>query len=208
MVDTHITNSIYSRFLGANLKNNLNWDSHLNTGKCALLPAIRKHLRSSLSQKTKLQLANSFVVSKLLYIICLWGNTNQSQLQKAQVCLNSAAQYVLDARKSTRQANLMEGCNWLQIAELAEYDYLIQLWKVLRWKVPSYMEDQFSLMEEDKIWTKKTRMMLTAEGWRCKTTANWNNLPDYLRAELSLRAFKINLRKLIIERRVTEVEPD
>ena len=69
------------------------------------------------------------------------------------------------------------------------------------------MEDQFSLMEEYKIWTKKPRMMLTAEGWHCKTTVNWNNLPDYLRAELSLRAFKINLRKLIIERRVTEVEP-
>ena len=97
LVDTHILDSPYSRFLGMNLKNNMSWDAHLNTGKRAILPAIRKHLgalsslRQCLSRKAKLQLANSFVVSKLLYGACLWGNTNLSALSKAQICINSAA---------------------------------------------------------------------------------------------------------------------
>ena len=101
----HITDSIYCRFLGANLKQNLLWDSHLNTGKRAVLPAVRRHLggiyslKESLSFKAKLQLANSFVLSRLLYVISLWGNTSETQVKKAQICLNAAARFVLGAPK-------------------------------------------------------------------------------------------------------------
>ena len=102
----------------------------------------------------------------------------------------------------------MTGCNWLTIVEMAEFVSLIQLFKVVRWKIPEYMRDRFALLDDGKLWTNKPRLLLTAEGWRCRTTVNWNNLPEVLRTELSLKAFKINLRRLIIERRTEILEPD
>ena len=214
MVDTHITDSVYTRFLGANLRNNLSWDSHLLSGKHAILPAVRKQLgaisslRHCLSKRAKLQLANSFVVSKMLYISCLWGNTNNTQLMRVQVCLNAAARFVLNARKVTRQEELMSGCNWLNVKEMAEFTSLVQLWKVLRWQIPEYMVESFTIQEDDTIWTEKPRLLLTAQAWRCRSANNWNNLPEFLRAEMRLKAFKLKLRRWIVERRNADVEPD
>ena len=142
-----VTDKIYSQILGGNIRNDLTWTSHLSTGKCALLPAVRKQLgvlsslRQSLSLKAKLQLANSFIISRLNYIVCLWGNTTTNQIRKAQVCLNAAARFVLTARKSTKQSELMSRCNWLSIEELIEFHSLLQLWKLLRWKVPQSLTE-------------------------------------------------------------------
>ena len=210
-VVSHITDSIYTRFLGANLRNNLSWDSHLLSGKRAILPAVRKQLgaiyslRNCLSRKAKLQLANSFVVSKMLYICCLWGNTNNTQLQRVQVCLNAAARFVLNAGKLTRQEELMEGCNWLNVLEMAQFNSLVQLWKVLRWQIPEFMMERVLLLDDNTVWTENPRLLLTAQAWRVRTANYWNNLPEYLRTEMRLKTFKLQLRRWIVEGR--NVEP-
>ena len=135
--DEHVTDSIYCRILGGNLRNNLSWESHLNSGKRAVLPAVRRKLgalhslRNSLTVKGKRQLVNGLLISKLSYIICLWGNTDDSHIRKAQIVLNSAARFVLNAVKTTRQSELMSRCDWLDIREMTEYFSIIQLWKVL-----------------------------------------------------------------------------
>ena len=213
MEDSHITDRKYCRILGANLQNNLSWDNHLNTGKHAILPGVRRQLgglyslRKSLTVRGKLQLANSLILSRMIYAISLWGNTTQNAIKQAQICLNSTARFVLDAPKTTRQSDLMRRCNWLDILESTEYFSLIQLWKVLRWEVSVYMRGKFSLIEEDRVRTKEPRLQLTADGWRCKTSLRWNLLPERLRGEHSLRAFKVGLRRHIVERR-TAREPD
>ena len=208
--DSHITDSTYSRFLGLNLKNNLGWEAHLSTGKRAILPTIRKHLgaihslRGFLTKRAKLQLANSFIISRLLYGMSLWGNTNRTQLARVQVCLNATARFVLNAPRYMRQSELMSGCGWLTVSEMVDYVSLVSLWKVVRWQTPHYMVDKILVCDDDKLWTKYPRLILTAEAWRCRTTSTWNTLPDFIRAELSIRAFKLNLRRWLVERRTTE----
>ena len=196
LVDKIVTDKNYSRILGGNICGNLSWISHLSTGKRALLPAIRKQLgglsslRESLSRKAKLQLANSFIISRLNYLVCLWGNTTVNQVQKAQVCLNVAARFVLNARKSTKQRDLMMQCNWLTVAKLTEFHSLIQLWKVLRWGIPESLTDNFEIVEDDLVSTKKARLRLTVLAWRCGTVRKWNDLPLTLHTELRISKFK------------------
>ena len=215
--DDHVTDSIYCRILGGNLRNNLSWESHLNSGKRAVLPAFRRKLgalhslRTSLTFKGKRQLVNGLLISKLSYIICLWGNTDASHINKAQIALNSAARFVLNAGKRTRQTELMSCCDWLDVRELTEYFSTIQLWKVLRWNVPAYMEEKFQFIEDSKVWTKSPRLKLTREAWRCQSVEKWNLLPEYLRTELNLKSFKLQLKRFIKERRrenMIEGEPD
>ena len=73
LVDNLITDSRYSRILGGNLRNNLSWESHLLTGKKAILPAARRlvgsmsGLRQLMSRKANLNLVNALVISKISY---------------------------------------------------------------------------------------------------------------------------------------------
>ena len=76
------------------------WESHLLTGKKALLPSIRRQigmlqkLRNSLSERARKQLMESLIISRLTYGISLWGNTTNNYVAKAQICLNLAGRYV------------------------------------------------------------------------------------------------------------------
>ena len=86
-------------------------------------------LKDSLSMKARRQLADSLVISKLTYLICLWGNTTTNQQRRAQVCQNIAARFVTGDRKSVSMNTLMSRCNWLDVRKLTEYYSLVQLCK-------------------------------------------------------------------------------
>ena len=66
--DKHITDKESCIILGLNLKTNLTWDSHLNSGKRAILPAGRKQIgllsriSCNISKKVKLQLVNAITI--------------------------------------------------------------------------------------------------------------------------------------------------
>ena len=202
-----ITDKNYTRILGSNLKNNLSWDAHLLTGEKAILPATRRilgalgTLRQHLSKKAKLKLVNALVISKILYVVSLWGNTCPSILKKVQVQMNAAARLVLNMKKSTRQVTLMDNCNWLNISELIEYQSLIQLFKTVRWRTPVRLHSQFLLEEDGIMSTTQPRLLITSRAWRSKTTENWNRLPTEIRAETNISRFKPQLKRWIRDRR-------
>ena len=181
--DKLINDSNYCRTLVMNLRNNLNWEAHLLNDKRAVLPAARKQLqmlfrmKDKLSQKVRLQLTNSLVISKITYGICLWGNTTPNYIRKAEILLNSAGRFVTRNIWTTRQTTLMSLCGWLDITELTAYHSLLQMFRTVRWGVPKYLKDKITINEEDKISTKAPRLQLTASSYRIKTVENWNKLP-------------------------------
>ena len=111
--DKHILDNRTCRTLGANLKNDMTWEVHLLTGKKPVLPGIRRQLGvlhklgRHLSLKDRLQLTNAMILSRLTYLIALWGNTNESMVLKAQRVKNCAARFVTGLRKSTRVSTLL-----------------------------------------------------------------------------------------------------
>ena len=60
-------------------------------GKKAVFPAVRRQLgqlsrlRNVLSQKAMLQLVKSLAMSKLNYMLCLWGNSTTNYIKRAQI---------------------------------------------------------------------------------------------------------------------------
>ena len=118
MEDKLISDSRHCRLLGMNMQNNMSWDAHLSSEQKAILPAIRRQLglistiSRFMSKKARLQLVNSLALSKMAYMMCLWGNSTTNHIRKAQVVLNMAARLVTRRHKSTRQRKLMEECGW------------------------------------------------------------------------------------------------
>ena len=157
--DKHIMDKPYSRTLGANIKNDMSWDTHLSTGSKAILPSIRKQIGAlykvgkHMSKKGRLQITNALVTSRLTYLISLWGNTTDNIILKAQRTQNLAARFVTGLKKSTNTKKLLEECNWLSIRESTTYYSAIQIWKSLYFNKPIYLKEKLQIETDDYIIT-------------------------------------------------------
>ena len=198
------------KILGITLQNSLNWEKHL-TDKGALLPKVRSLLGriykigQNTSMKVRLRLVNSLVLSKLSYGLCLWGNTSNNQRQKVQTTINIAARIITRKGKLTRQEDLLKEVDWLNIQNWTEQVSMIQMWKILRWKIPQNMTEDLTLNGEDRIVTDPPRLLLTEQSFKYVSIQNWNLLPDYMRGEQSLVRFKRQIRTWLRER---PLDPD
>ena len=100
-----IHHSKYIRLLEGNLQNDMTWRGHIEMGKKALLPSVRsklgglKLLAKQIPEKGCLILANGLILSKINYLIPVWGGTHVSNLRKVQCLLNSTARFVLNVGK-------------------------------------------------------------------------------------------------------------
>ena len=210
IVDKTISDSKTCRFLGANMQNSLAWQHHLETGPKAVLPACRKQLgefyslRDLIPQKAKLQLVNSLIISKLVYLIPLWGSATANYLRKAQTLLNKSARFITKGHRKTRTNKLMAECNWMSMTELIEYHSLMHLWKILKLKTPVRMFEEYSITEDYTISTTQPRLQLTASSFKWRMTDKWNSLPVFMRTEKKLLTFKKQLKTIITERRPPE----
>ena len=170
--DKLLTDKSSYRYLGLNFSNNGLWDPHIETGK---KNHYYKNLRKQLgmltkiskctSRKLKLQLVNCLLLSRVNYMICIWGNSTHHLTNKIQVLLNKASRFINNSDKTTKITTLMENCNWMSVNLLTEYFSLIQMWKTLRWNIPLYLKDKITMDLEDKIHTTPPRLQITSRGF-------------------------------------------
>ena len=143
-------------------------------------------------------------ISKLLYLLLVWGGTHNSNLQKVQTVLNAAAWVVLNVGQKTRVWTLMERCKWLYIQELDTLHSLVFLWKVLHHKRPRNLCGKFELTEDDLVRTLVACLQIADSSYRWQVASMWNNLPLEIRQIDALPRFKSRLRSWIIERILPE----
>ena len=118
-----IEDTTYTRILGTNLQNNLRWNAYMETGKKSLLPQCRRligklrHNSSLIPMRSRRNIINGLLISKLKYLMPLWGSAAESHINKAQILLNTAARWVTGLGKKTKIRSLMEAADWLSIRE-------------------------------------------------------------------------------------------
>ena len=181
MVDKLIVDSPISRTLGINLENNLGWTGHLQTGKKTLLPSIRRQIgalssqKETVSRKGKLQLVNALILSRISYLICVWGNSAENVKKKVQIVQNMAGQFVTGQGRRTRQVDILKECNCAD--ELTTYHSMIQLWKM--------------------IYLKKPRLNLNASAFRSNSVLNWKQSPSRFADATKTESFQKEVEKLV-----------
>ena len=192
------------KLLGGILQDNMSWAAHLDWGEDTLLPAARqklgvlKHLGRSLPLRSRKLLVDRLVLSKIRYLLPIWGGAAEKHMRMVQTLLNDAAHYV--TRKTTRRdssVDLMLECGWMTAAEMANYYSLLLLWRVIR------LNAQQSLAT--KITIDDDCFVTTAFRWR--STTLWNSMPDDLRHNMSLKSFKRNTKKWILTLRGHHLDP-
>jgi hypothetical protein len=131
------------KLLGGHLHQTLEWNLHIRDHKGSLLNQLNSRLNGlkkvcvNASFGTKLMVANGVVMSKLSYLITLWGGAQQYLLNAIQIQQLAAARAVCGFacwRWSKRK--LLDKLGWLSVRQLVFYHSVLQVHKTLQTGVP------------------------------------------------------------------------
>ena len=201
------------KLLGGIIQDDLSWRGHLLDTKDSLVPTLNKRLGclkyvgKNIGKKGKLLLTNGFFISKLLYLIGIWGGTNQTTIDIIQRVQNDAARFVTGQSRRTKKWTLMEECKWLDIRELIVFHTTLHMWKIVWKKAPLHLHTKIHIDQEHKLYTDSPRLQTTSTSLRHRGVNIWNQLPSEMRGNANLPRFKKSLKTWILARRYEELGP-
>ena len=193
--DKTIKANSYTRLLGGNVSSDLSWKAHLLSGEKTLVPQLRqqlgalKILAKVLPRKSRLLLANGFIISKASYLIQLWGGAYKSDIRKVQTIINQAARFVTNLNKRTRTIKLMDKCRWLTVSELIHFQSLASMWLIVNKKIPQHLAEHLALSEDLTLHTKSARLKIVRNNFKHRTLRQWNLLPKHIRCIGTISCF-------------------
>ena len=197
-----IKSNVSEILLGINLQNDTSCKSHLQTGEKPLMSALRKrlgalkHLGTQVLKNGRKLLATGLIISKLIYMIPVWGGVPITYIRKLQRIVNNSARYILNGARRWKTDRLMAEVNWLRVDEMMEFHSLLTLWKILK----------FVIGDDWRISTSSPRLQITASAFRWRSRELWNRLPDNIRLLDNISVFKKHLRTWIVGRRSQNIE--
>ena len=192
------------RLLGGNINKDANWSHHLVGGEKPLLNSLRSilgvlaHLSSNLPQKSRLLLANGLFLSRLLYLLPMWGGLPSKDIKCIQSLMNKCARTVLGKSRRTRTRALMLGCGWLYFRELIKFHSLVLMFKIIKSKTPVNLWNRLNVSADGKINISPGRLKISRNSFVWRTASDWNSLSDELTDITKVSIFKKKLRKHIV----------
>ena len=165
-------------------------------------------LASRASFETKLMVANGIFISKLCYLIQLWGGCEDYLFHPLQVLQNRAARLVTGCGWFTPKRVLLQRCNWLSIKQLAFYQSVVMAHKIATNTSPLYLAQRMTtdhprrtrqatsgcIRYGDNLAAAKS---LTQKGFCIRGTIQYNSVPASIREAKTIDTFKVKLKKWV-----------
>ena len=131
------------KLLGCQLHESLTWNYHLRDYKGSLVSQLTtrinalKRVGRNGSFKTKLKVANGIIMSKLNYLITVWGGAQEYLLDAIQVQQLAGARVVCGFNsRFWSKRRLLNQVNWLSVRQLVLYHTLVQIHKTITTRRP------------------------------------------------------------------------
>ena len=160
--------------------------------------------------QTRKMIANGLFMSKLLYLIPLWGGCEEFLIKALQVVQNKAARFVANKGQLTSTKMLLKECGWLSVSQLVFYHSVILLFKVKRAEQPTYIFGMTGSVKNERygarssqvgalrvIGSRFPRHSLNENSFRWRSTRYWNQLPAQLRTMDEVNKFKKSLKSWV-----------
>ena len=208
--DGHIiTPSRTENLLGAVICEDMKWKEHLLSSDRSLVLQLTSRVNglskvaSRAPMATRLMIANGIFMSKLVYLIQLWGNSEKYLLKAIQIIQNRAARVITGKSWWTPIRRLLQECNWLSINQLVFYHTCLQTHKILMNGQPFYFKQN---MNRDHPY--RTRQATGGSIWRGEEDRSvrgfstrgaqaYNSLPPSIRSSRTIGTFKYKLRRWV-----------
>ena len=199
------------RLLGANINRDATWRHQLELGDKPVIKSLRSvigaltYISKHLPMKSRLLLSNGLFMSKLLYLLPMWGGLPHRDVKSIQILMNKCTRMVLSCSRRTRTRSLMESCNWLYFRELVLFHSAVLLFKIVNFNTPQNLRNKLTVIEDKKIQIKPPRLKCVQRSFTWRTVDFWNDLPQYIINSEKISIFKKTLRKHIIDGRAVIV---
>ena len=195
------------RLLGVNINHDATWRHLLDLGEKPLVKGLRSvlgaltHISHHLPIKSRLMLANGLFISKLLYLLPMWGGLPHRDAKTLQILMNKCARMVLGCGRKIRTRTLMLGCNWLYLRELVTFHSAVTMFKIVNIGTPVNIRNKLTVSPDKRVCTTVARLKIVKSSFRWRSVEIWNDLPQHIINIDKLSTFKKTLRKFIIDGR-------
>jgi hypothetical protein len=146
-----ITPTESEKLLGGHLHQSLKWNDHIRDNKNSVMNQITgringlKKISKNSTFNTRLMVANGVVMSKIVYLISVWGGAQQYLLKGLQVQQLTAARAVCGFHsKWWSKQKLLDRLGWLSIRQLIFYNTVLQAHKTISSGRPSSIHQSIS----------------------------------------------------------------
>ena len=166
--------------------------AHIETGEKHLLGELRKklgamkHLSKQFPTNCRKTLATGIILSKIIYMIQIWGGATAHYLNKIQTIMNNNSRFVLKLGRRTSTRKLMQEMGWLDVRELSLYHSLVIMCNITRRKIPYQIAEKMLINDDWTLQTHPARLLTTKNCFRVRTTEDWNKLDPEIRTTQSL----------------------
>ena len=202
------------KLLGCWIQDDLKWtqyirdnnEENLTRSLNTRLGALRK-IRKAANFKNRKMIAEGIIVSKLSYLISLWGGCGAGLRRSLQVIMNKAARVVTRLDWSTPTRELLSQCGWLSVNQLIFYHSVLQLHKVRLSGTPKYlftMHNSWSYQyrtrqaENNLVQVRgKPNLELTKHSYKWRAARQYNQLPTDIRKCSNIKSFKVKVKTWI-----------
>ena len=204
------------KLLGGTVSNDLKWKKHLLFSDQSVVKQLATRL-SGLAMisrrsdfKSRLMIANGIFMSKICYLIQVWGGCENYLLDVLQKQQNKAARAVTNRSQYTPIRRLLTECNWLSIRQLVFYHSVILIHKAILTGYPKFMKDNVSssypyrTRQESNGLIRLTKncsfkSALARNSFMFRGINQYNQLPSEIRTSAKLEDFKFKAKMWIKE---------
>jgi hypothetical protein len=206
-----IAPSSTEKLLGGHISQDLKWRQHILDSDQSLVRQLTSRINGlclisiSAPFATRLMVGNGIVMSKLCYLIQLWGGCESYLVKALQVLQNRAARAITGCNWYTPTRTLLKKCNWLSINQMIFYQSVILAHKIVMTGAPYYLAQKMST--DHPYQTRQatfggirfgeafhSTQSRTQNSFRYRSTLQYNSIPAELRTISYLPRFKTKLK--------------
>ena len=202
------------KLLGCWLHRDMKLGEHLQDNDESLIRSLNSRVGALkmvcrvASFKTRKMIADGIFMSKMTYLIALWGGCADQLINPLQKAQNKAARAVTKLDWNTPVRTLLHQCGWLSVHQLAVYHSVVMVYKVMQTESPRYLFSMFSnkyncdTRHARRALLRPTRdceLELSEESFRWRAARAFNALPLSVRNASSMKTFKIEVKKWVRE---------
>ena len=200
----------------------MNFSEYLLDSKDSLIKTLNKRIgalkqiRKVASFKAKLNIANGIVMSKILYLLPLYGGCPEYLLSAIQTKQTEAMRqvtgrrWVIPGKQFVSTAELLKQCGWLSVRQLSFYTTVLSVHKTLVNETPEVIYEKltsgrmYRTRGAGNISVKRTcvneaRLKVASTSYRWRGHQQHSSLPNNLKDESNLTVFKCRLKSWVRE---------
>ena len=192
----------------------MKWNENLQDNKDSLIKSLGSRLGALklvgkvASFRNRKMVAEGLIISKLSYLIALWGGCSNYLIRSLQVIQNKAARVVTRMDWYTPTEDLLKQCGWLSVHQLAVYHSVVLVYKVMKTESPAYLYSMFNFKYQYRTRQANSgvikhmecpHLTLSSQSFRYHGSGHYNGLPSSIKNSESLPQFKMKVKKWILE---------